>query len=214
MFTRTIKKIYTGDRGQDIINVILDGPYFAIPIVLKRLIQKNKEWMRAQVRSCWDCVLSFISLMGSRIQRKWNRIWRKIITANYYKALDYQGVNFRVVDRRAMSARNLISEIETLYREQKERRGDPLQNQRYQLDFYFRDPDIFKTVRRLLRKQLSLSISTMGINESQIAKIIDVVDTFIPNFFCLSSYTKDQDQNKRDRSAYLFSFCRLNASNR
>lgn len=51
VFARTIKKIYSKDRGQDIINVILDGPYCAIPIVLKRLVQKNEEWMRAQVDS-------------------------------------------------------------------------------------------------------------------------------------------------------------------
>lgn len=97
-----------------------------------------------------------------------------------------------------MGARNLITEMETLYREQKERHKDPLRNQRYQLDFYFRVPEIFRTIRKLLRRQLSVSVNTMNIGKNQALKILDVIDTFIPSFFCLVSRAS-KDQNKQER---------------
>ena len=49
IFQRVIKKIYDKDRGLEVIDAIFSNPSVAIPVVLKRLKQKDEEWKRSQV---------------------------------------------------------------------------------------------------------------------------------------------------------------------
>ncbi|KAI8081365.1 uncharacterized protein BX664DRAFT_268933 [Halteromyces radiatus] len=75
IYQRIIKKIYGNDKGLQVIGLLHSSPAQTVPIVLKRLKQKDDEWKRAQ--------------------REWNKIWREVEAKNYLKALDYQGITFK-----------------------------------------------------------------------------------------------------------------------
>lgn len=122
IYERIIRKIYDDDRGTEIIEMLYQKPANVVPIVLKRLELKDKEWRRAQ--------------------RDWNKIWRDIDTKNFYRSLDYQGNLFKSNDRKAMQNKAFIAEIETL---QKENPTEPVQFQ-----FEFKDDTIFRDIARLI----------------------------------------------------------------
>jgi paired amphipathic helix protein Sin3a len=44
-----IKKIYDNERGLEVIEALHNNPAIAVPVVLKRLKQKDEEWKRSQV---------------------------------------------------------------------------------------------------------------------------------------------------------------------
>lgn len=46
---RVVKKVYDKDRGQEVLDSLIEHPAVAVPIVLKRLKQKDEEWRRNQV---------------------------------------------------------------------------------------------------------------------------------------------------------------------
>lgn len=89
---RVLKKIYGKEAGLEVVAAMQDLPANAIPIVLRRLRQKEEEWRRAQ--------------------REWNKIWREVDKRNYYKSLDHQGITFKAQDKKMTSARFFMSEIE------------------------------------------------------------------------------------------------------
>jgi len=49
IYQRVIKKIYDKERGLEVIESLLNHPAVAVPLVLKRLKQKDEEWRRDQV---------------------------------------------------------------------------------------------------------------------------------------------------------------------
>lgn len=49
IYKRVIKKIYDKDRGNEVIDQLHSNPCVVVPIVLKRLKQKDEEWKLAQV---------------------------------------------------------------------------------------------------------------------------------------------------------------------
>lgn len=49
VYKRVIKKIYDKERGQEVIESLHEHPAVALPIVLKRMKQKDEEWRRNQV---------------------------------------------------------------------------------------------------------------------------------------------------------------------
>jgi paired amphipathic helix protein Sin3a len=49
IYTRVIKKIYDSERGAEVIDALYQNPAVAVPVVLKRLKQKDEEWKRSQV---------------------------------------------------------------------------------------------------------------------------------------------------------------------
>jgi paired amphipathic helix protein Sin3a len=62
IFQRMIKKIYDRERGLEVIEAVFTNPAIALPIVMKRLKQKDEEWKRSQVSVC----LSQYSVTGAR----------------------------------------------------------------------------------------------------------------------------------------------------
>ena len=85
-----IARIY-GDAGQEIIDLLFKNPTMAIPVVMKRLRQKEKEWRAAR---------DFL-----------NQRWKELAEANYHKSLDHRSLTWRTVDKRATSTRTLTAEI-------------------------------------------------------------------------------------------------------
>ncbi|KAJ2846753.1 hypothetical protein GGI22_006163, partial [Coemansia erecta] len=95
---RALRKVYDIGRAIEIIKAMHTHPAVAIPIVLKRLKQKDEEWRRQR--------------------RELAKVWRENDAKNYYRALDHQGLTFKSADRKNISPKHLITEIETRRREQ------------------------------------------------------------------------------------------------
>lgn len=102
IYQRVLKKVYGRDHGIEVINALHDNPCNAVPVVLARLKQKDEEWKRSQ--------------------REWNKVWREVDARNYYKSLDHQGVNFKSSDKKAITSKALVAEIESRRTQQLQRR--------------------------------------------------------------------------------------------
>lgn len=160
IYQKVIKKIYDKARGQEVIEQLHENPVVAVPVVLKRLKQKDEEWKRAQ--------------------REWNKVWRETEGKNYYKSLDHQGTFFKTGDKRSMTARSLITEIETLRRTQDEKRIHPhTPKPRSQFEYSFERHDICLDIQRLLDAQ----IGRFQVSNSEKDKMTQFNHNFIPLFF-------------------------------
>lgn len=160
IYQKVIKKIYDKSRGQEVIEQLHDNPVVAVPIVLKRLKQKDEEWKRAQ--------------------REWNKVWRETEGKNYYKSLDHQGTFFKAADKKVMTVRNMVSEIETLAKTQDEARINPhTPKPRFQYEFSFERHDICLDIQRLLDSQ----ISRLNVSTTEKDKMTQFNHNFIPIFF-------------------------------
>lgn len=49
IYQRIIKKVYDVEKGLEVIDALHNNPCTAVPVVLKRLRQKDEEWKRARV---------------------------------------------------------------------------------------------------------------------------------------------------------------------
>jgi paired amphipathic helix protein Sin3a len=86
----SITRIYA-EQGPEMLELLKNNPSVAIPIVVRRLRQKDEEWRRVRDRL--------------------NRHWKELAENNYYKSLDHRSLTWRTTDKRAISTRTLISEI-------------------------------------------------------------------------------------------------------
>ena len=64
IYKKVIRKVYDKERGFEVIDALHEYPVIAVPVVLKRLKQKDEEWRRAQ--------------------REWNKIWRELEQKVYF----------------------------------------------------------------------------------------------------------------------------------
>jgi paired amphipathic helix protein Sin3a len=164
---RVMKKIYGRDAGLEVIQAMQDSPALAIPVVLGRLKQKEEEWKRAQ--------------------REWNKVWREVDARNYQKSLDHQGISFKAADKRAITTKAFVSQIEAARAEQMSKRAsliDPLfarTRPRHQLEFVLED-------ELVLLDAVKLSLSFLDRTQAQInfadrKKIEGFLRSFVPLFF-------------------------------
>ncbi|KAG0224512.1 Transcriptional regulatory protein sin3 [Actinomortierella wolfii] len=175
IYQRIIKKIYDKDRGQEVIDALHNNPAIAVPVVLKRLKQKDEEWKKAQ--------------------REWNKVWREVDAKNFYKALDHQGLTFKVTDKRMITAKSLVAEIEAIRRDQIDRRLVPSVRPRYQFRYYFKDPVIFRDANDLILLHLEKQ-NAFGFGDRE--KMESFIREFIPQFFCLDSQFMAEDEVMED----------------
>jgi len=85
-----ISRIY-GDHGAEILELLRRNPAGAIPIILKRLKQKDLEWRKAR--------------------QQLNSQWRDILVKNAARSLDHRSADFRQQDKRSYSTRHLVNDI-------------------------------------------------------------------------------------------------------
>ncbi|KAJ3571279.1 hypothetical protein NP233_g3851 [Leucocoprinus birnbaumii] len=167
--TRVIKKIYGRELGLEVISSMQDSPVLAIPIVLKRLKQKEEEWKRSQ--------------------REWNKVWREVDARNYTKSLDHQAIVFKTSDKKAITTKSLVSQIEGAREEQMAKRAsliDPLfarTRPRHQLEYVIDDV-------RILQDALKLTFSFLDRTQGQInfaerKRIEGFLRSFVPLFFIM-----------------------------
>ncbi|KAI8976122.1 Sin3 family co-repressor-domain-containing protein [Pilobolus umbonatus] len=164
IYQRIIKKIYGVEKGLEIIHLLHNNPSQAVPIVLKRLKQKDDEWKRAQ--------------------REWNKIWREVEAKNYWKSLDYQGITFKMTDRKAMSTRFLISQAG----------NTPFLYQ-------FKDDTIFNDISRLL----SFFLTQQPVyNREDCESMRLFLHSIIPLFFDITSESDKEYNFFGDNAFYCF----------
>ncbi|KAH9486320.1 Transcriptional regulatory protein SIN3 [Psilocybe cubensis] len=98
IYHRIIKKIYGKDMGLEVIQALQDCPSVAVPVVLNRLKAKDEEWRRAQ--------------------REWSRTWKEVDCKNFYKSLDHQGTNFKQNDKKNITAKYFVTDIQSIKKQQ------------------------------------------------------------------------------------------------
>lgn len=137
IYVRTLRKIYRDD-GKEIYKALQDNPSVAVPVVLGRLRQKDEEWRRAQ--------------------REWSKTWREVDHKNFYKSLDHQGIAFKVNDKKAITSKHFVSDIDAARFTQARRRRAGLSaipefargSAGPQLDYTFTDMDVIHDALRLV----------------------------------------------------------------
>ena len=87
-----ITRIY-GDHGAEILELLRKNPAGTVPIVLKRLKQKDLEWRK--------------------VRQDMSKVWKETIEKNYEKSFDHRSFYFRQQDKRFYSARYLVAEIKS-----------------------------------------------------------------------------------------------------
>ncbi|KAI1788076.1 hypothetical protein LXA43DRAFT_1161851 [Ganoderma leucocontextum] len=166
---RVIKKIYGRDLGIEVWGAMQEVPATAIPVVLMRLKQKHDEWKRAQ--------------------REWDKVWREVDARNYHKSLDHQSVTFKTADKKAITQKAFVTQIEAARDEQRMKRAslvDPLfarTKPRHQLEFVVEDTLV-------LQDSLKLALSFLDRTQGQITlpdrrKIETFLRSFVPLFFMI-----------------------------
>lgn len=105
IYQKVIRKIYDKEKGLEVINAIHENPAVAVPIVLRRMKQKDEEWKRAH--------------------REWNKVWRETEQKVFFKSLDHIGLTFKQTDKKMLTTRSLISDITVIKVEQNSKRKTP-----------------------------------------------------------------------------------------
>lgn len=130
IYKKVIRKVYDKDRGFEVIDALHENPAIAVPVVLKRLKQKDEEWKRAQ--------------------REWNKVWREMEQKVFYKSLDHLGLTFKQADKKLLTAKQLVSEISTVKVEQQNKRVHPLTPKpQEQLNYDFEDFEVVYDIIKL-----------------------------------------------------------------
>ncbi|PWA02816.1 hypothetical protein BB558_001036 [Smittium angustum] len=130
-----LRKVYDPQRSSEILEALHTHPAIAVPVVLKRLKQKDEEWRKQR--------------------REMLKVWREIDAKNFYKSLDHQSLTFKANDRKALSLKQLTSEIENIRSEQiktKNATKEPITGlkHRYQLGYNFDTGHIISDIINLL----------------------------------------------------------------
>lgn len=182
IYRKAIRKIY-GEKADEVLAGLMKNPAVAVPVVLRRLKQKDEEWRRTQ--------------------RDWNKIWRDIHLKNYYKALDHQGIEFKANDRKNLTGRNLLQEIEAVANERKRaaERGDKLDTfTPYHLEFTFSTAGpgstgkIAEDLTRLLRAYVKGGAVSFSKNDQK--AVLKFVSSFLPNFLSLPPFKAHERPEK------------------
>ena len=167
---RVIKKIYGREAGLSVIQAMQDVPVLAFHPVLQRLKQKQAEWKRAQ--------------------SEWNKVWREVDARNYAKSLDHQAISFKAADKKAITVKSMVNQIETAREEQQAKRAaliDPLfarTRPRYQLEFSIDNEGVLQDAIKLT---FSFLDRTQGqLNATERKRIESFLRTFISLFFALN----------------------------
>lgn len=88
----SISRIY-GEQGKEILELLRRNPRGAIPVILKRLKQKDLEWRKAR---------------QNLIQQ-----WKDVLLANYDKSLDHRSFYYKQQDKKALTVASIIADIKS-----------------------------------------------------------------------------------------------------
>lgn len=181
IYKKAIKRIY-GEKADDIYEYLQKSPSASVPVVLKRLKAKDEEWRR--------------------VQRDWNRVWAEIHIKNYYKALDHQGIDFKVTDRKTLTTRSLVSEIQVIKEERKrvQERKSAVASSAPHISQMIVDSALLKDLLNLVEATIRTSASFSGVDRKSLSRFFS---TFVPEFFRIevekaitSNVAESEDEEK------------------
>eukprot|EP01080_Neovahlkampfia_damariscottae_P009115 gene9115-1205_t len=89
----SIARIY-GDKGHEILEGLRKNPQVAIPIILRRLNQKDQEWSRAR--------------------KELNKFWREVYEKNHKKSFETRSIELKNQEKKFLNPKNLLADIEEL----------------------------------------------------------------------------------------------------
>lgn len=161
IYKRVIKKIYEKEKGNEVIEMLHSNPCVVVPIVLKRLKQKDEEWKLAQ--------------------REWNKVWREQTAKAFWRSLDHHGISVKVSDRKNYLLKNLVTEIQTKHKEQLVKRQNPnTPVPDYQFKYRVEDMDVLMDATKLLTVMLDHTNAHSAADKD---KMDGFIRSFIPLFF-------------------------------
>jgi paired amphipathic helix protein Sin3a len=174
IYKKVVRKIYGKEKGFEVIDALHEHPATAVPIVLKRLKQKDEEWRRAH--------------------REWNKIWREMEQKVFFKSLDHLGLTFKQADKKLLTTKQLVSEISTIKSEQTTKRLHPLTPKpQKQLDYDFFDNEILYDIAKFVN--VFLNSSSYSANDKE--RLFDFFKSFLILFFDLPQEAAEEAINKR-----------------
>lgn len=136
-----------------VIQSLNENPIVTVPIVLRRLQQKDAEWRAARMK--WSCV------------------WEEENEKNYYRSLDHQSGNFKAKEKKLLNPRELLAEI-------KEDFGQtPANPESDTLSYTMKDSLVLKDIAQLINVQSQ----RMGTSTGEPEKMAESVQSFINQFF-------------------------------
>src|SRR6266849_1869317 len=155
IYVRTLKKVYGKDAGTEVYQALQDAPAVAVPVVLARLKQKNEEWRRAQ--------------------REWSHTWRQVDARNFYKSLDNTGINFKQNDKKTITTKAFVVEIEGVRTEQEDQAREEGRTRArpactrgslgFQLTYSFADSGVLYDALKLVYSYLDHNQATYSLPE-------------------------------------------------
>ncbi|XP_053721872.1 paired amphipathic helix protein Sin3a-like [Synchiropus splendidus] len=178
---KAIQRLY-GERANDIIDGLKKNPAAAVPIVLKRLKQKDEEWREAQ--------------------RGFNKIWREQNEKYYLKSLDHQGINFKQNDIKVLRSKTLLNEIEMLFDERQERASEETTAappSGPHINLTYDDSQILEDAAALIIHH----VKRQGIQKEDKYKIKQIISHFIPDLLFakrgeLSDVEEEEEEEPED----------------
>ena len=87
---KAISQVY-GNHGAFILELLRRNPAGAIPIILNRLKEKEKEWSRNRI--------------------KFNDTWKKVMEQNYFKSFNTSSFYFKQSEKRSFTSKILLAEL-------------------------------------------------------------------------------------------------------
>ncbi|TPX52735.1 hypothetical protein SeMB42_g01212 [Synchytrium endobioticum] len=180
IYQRVIKKIWDTDRGKEMIDALHHNPAVALPVILKRLKQKDEEWKKAQ--------------------RDWQKVWRELDNKNFYKSLDHRGLSFKTTDKKAITSRQFLTEIENEYKKRTDARP-------YQFEYTFPDHHLHKDIVRLIARLIARQARLSNLPEDEVASMRKFYRHLLPQFFLMDDldieeeYENDADSDTDDDEA-------------
>lgn len=162
IYKSIIRKIYGKEKGFKVVDALYEKPYIAVPLVLKRLKQKDEEWKKSHL--------------------EWCKFWREQELKLFYKSLDHIGLTFKQTDKKLLTTKQLISEISSVKVEQSTKRIIPLAPKaQEQLEYDFKDKEILVDISKLV--VAFLNYSTYSSNDK--LKLNGFFNSFLGLFFSL-----------------------------
>lgn len=165
IYKRVIKKVYDREKGLEVIEFLHNNPVQTVPIVLKRLKQKDEEWKAAQ--------------------REWQKVWRDQTARVFWKSLDHQGIIVKANDKKFFNIKSLVNDIQAKHKEQLNRRlSASIPAPEYQFRYKLDDFGVILDASRLLAVSLEHNNIFSAIDRE---KIDGFIKSFVPLFFGMNS---------------------------
>jgi paired amphipathic helix protein Sin3a len=179
---RAILRIY-GERGDEVLYLVKTAPQATIPVVMKRLQQKQSEW--------------------EGLKKEMMPIWTDVYKKNYAKSLDHQSFYFKQMDKKALSAKGMTQEIKDLNDKKKTadenvgRGMPPIEEPDLELDFSDArvHDDVYAVIKFSTREMLSVE---------QGERVLTLYRNFLESFFNVTRSSADDFKDSAAEAAANF----------